>query len=209
MNKFISGAAKYIIPRLLEKPYENYAKKQEKKNSEFLESSETHSNFIIARKNGWIKSFIVIDRNEEIVYTIKRSLNPFKMNLNVFDSNGIKVGMIKHKLFKFINIIVPFRKVFETDIIINIVKIGSLKRIAKFLESTYELDFNDWSIEMTKLGSNTIIKNGDNIVMQLDFDFSISHTEYLIKILEIENVFLCLMISFALKINSLGYTRFS
>lgn len=199
MNKLISGAAKYIIPRLLEKPLDDLQQKHEKRDKEFLESSGPKSSFIIARNRiTWIEHLYVLNQNNETIYKIKKSLNPFKHTLYVFDKNKNKVGIISLKLFKLINLISPYKKVHEKIIIINNIKIGSLFTYTYGFKTNYKLDFNDWSIGLTKLGLNKTVKNNDKTIVETFYKFSLSDTQYYINIYDNDNELLCLIIAIAL-----------
>lgn len=209
MNKLLVGAAKYFLPRLAVKPLENIQIKDRKKDNEFLKFSDTGSNYIIAsNSSNWIKAYYVLNNNEEVIYKIKRSLNPFKLTLNVFDKQKNRVGIIKNKLFKLINIISIFNTVKETNIIIKNSKIGSLKSYTRAFKTTYKLDFNDWKIELSKLGLSKTIKNNEEIIMEVNYKFSLSDGQYYINVYDKDNEFLCLMIAIALEIKSLGYTKY-
>lgn len=209
MNKLLVGAAKYFLPRLAVKPLENIQMKDRKKDNEFLKFSDSGSNYIIAsNSSNWIKAYYVLNNNEEVIYKIKRSLNPFKLTLNVFDKQKNRVGIIKIKLFKLINIISIFNTVKETNIIIKNSKIGSLKSYTRAFKTTHKLDFNDWKIELSKLGLSKTIKNNEEIIMEVNYKFSLSDGQYYINIYDKDNEFLCLMIAIALEIKSLRYTKY-
>lgn len=204
MNKIVTSAAKYIIPRLLEKPLNDLQQKHEQNDKEFLESSGPKSSFIIARNiTAWIEHYYVMNQNNENLYTIKKSFNPFKNTLYVFDKHKNKVGIINLKLFNFINFISPLKKVYKKNIVINDIKIGSLFTYTNGIISTYRLNFNNWKIETTKLGLNKTVKNIDQIIIETFYKFSLSDSQYYINIYDKENEFLCLMIAIALNSNRL------
>lgn len=114
---------------------------------------------------------------------------------------GHKVGLINLKLFNLINIISPYKKVYEKVIVLDNTKIGSLLTYTNGFITTYRLNFNNWKIETTKLGLNKTVRNIDQIILETFYKFSLSDGQYYINIYDKDNEFLCLMIAIALNSN--------
>ena len=111
------------------------------------------------------------------------------------------MGIINLKLFNLINIISPYKKVYEKVIVLDNTKIGSLLTYTNGFITTYRLNFNNWKIETTILGLNKTVKNIDQIIIETFYKFSLSDGQYYINIYDKENEFLCLMIAIALNSN--------
>ena len=208
VTKAVKKVVTYKAAELAVDTYHKIEKKAQdsksKKIDAFLSAETTHARLILTQKRYTFKeSFQILGENKEVKYIAKGKLFSSTHMLSVYDKTGKnKLGEVNQK---HIALRSPFSMESRPqDFVVKIgnKKIGKIKSRFSLTKPKFEFDFNGWVIEGNIIGSKYKIKNGQDLIMEVDEKLWCGEDTCFLDIFNPDDEVLCLMIALAIDSSS-------